>query len=306
MIVPEKGITSRGLKITSMSLFVMGLFPLSIWLPLMSQVSTARTGASSLRLCVHVSAHIFSFCSGLSLYQSITFCCSSIVLFGNKMPLDWFVVREPLMLVPQHRASRARHWSSVCQVPKSKSHFLGFSKHFTASHSQKFCTVSDAPELAFPRVKHAGRSQTLQGRKEQNLLFGALGSLHEVCSDISCHVLLLCCSGLRTVSPPSFSFFWFGCLHCHQEGLRLCSFFISLGHSFWERNLSYDGRGKDTHCLIQDEKLLLIWLRISHIPGTGFCIRLKIHVKGTSIVLAGLDIQCIFQRWNSEVQRRSV
>lgn len=127
-IVPEKGITSRGLKITSMSLFVMGLFPLSIWLPLMSHVSTVRRGASSLRLCIHVSAHTFSFCSGLGLYQSITFCCNSIVLFGNRMPLDWFVVREPLMLVPQHRASRARNWSSVCQVPKSKSHFLGFSK----------------------------------------------------------------------------------------------------------------------------------------------------------------------------------
>lgn len=194
-IVPEKGITSRGLKITSMSLFVMGLFPLSIWLPLMSHVSAARTGASSLRLCIHVAAHLFSFHSGLSLYQSITFCCNSAVLFGNQMPLDWFVVGEPLMLIPQHSASRGRNQSSVCQVPKLKSHFLGFSKHFTASHSQKFCTVSDAPELAFPMVKHAGRSQTLQGQREQNLF----RALHEGCFDISCNILLLCCSGLRTV-----------------------------------------------------------------------------------------------------------
>lgn len=198
----------------------MGLFPLSIWLSLMSHGSTARTGASSLR-----SAHIFSFCSGLILYRSATFCCNSIVLFGNWMPLDYFVVSEPLMLVPQHRASRARNQSSVCQVPKLKSHFLGFSKHFTASHSQKFCTVSDAPDLAFPRVKDAGRSQTLQGQREQNFLSGALGSQGKACSGISCNVLLLCCTGLRTVCllqathsfGLGFSLSW--------EGLRLiCSF----------------------------------------------------------------------------------
>lgn len=176
----------------------MGLFPLSEWLPLMSHVSTASTGASSLRLCIHVSMHIFSSYSGLTLYQSITLSCNSILLFGNWILLGWFV-REPLMLVPQHSVSRARNRSSVCQVPKLKSHFLCFSKHFTASHSQKFCTVSDVPELAFPRVKHAGRSKTLQGQRGQNLLFGALGSLHETCSDISCSVLLLCWSGLRTM-----------------------------------------------------------------------------------------------------------
>lgn len=145
----------------------MGFFPLSIWLSLMGHVSTARTGASSLKLCIHVSAHIFSFYSGLSLYQSRTFCCNSVVLFGNRMLLDWFVVREPLILIPQRRASRARNRSTVCQVPTLKSHFLGFSKHFTVSHSQNFCTVSDAPELAFPRVKHAGRPQTLQSRENK-------------------------------------------------------------------------------------------------------------------------------------------
>lgn len=224
-IVPEKGITSRGLKITNMSLLVMGLFPLSIWLPLMSHVSTARTGASSLRLCIHVSAHIFSFYSGLSLYRSITFCCNSTVLFGNQMPLDWFVVRKPLMLIPQHSASRARNQSRVWQVPKLKSRFLGFSKHFTASHSQKFCTVSDTPESAFPRVKHAGRSQTLQGQREQNLLFGALVSLHEAGSDISCKVLLPCCSGLRTVFLlQAFHSFHLGVCTVIEERLRLCSF----------------------------------------------------------------------------------
>lgn len=134
--MPEKGITSWGLKITNMSLFVMGLFPLSVWLSLISHVSTTTTGASSLRLFIHVYMHIFSFCSGLSLYQSVAFSCNSVLLFGNQMPLDWFVVTEALMLVPQHSASRARNWSSVCQVSELKSHFLGFSKHFTAYHGQ--------------------------------------------------------------------------------------------------------------------------------------------------------------------------
>lgn len=60
------------------------------------------------------------------------------------------------------------------------------------------------------------------------------------------------------MSPPSYSFFWFGCFTVMRRTEVDMFIFISLGCSFQEINLSYGGRGKDTHCLIQDEKLLLM------------------------------------------------
>lgn len=88
------------------------------------------TVASSLRIYMHVYMHIFNLYSGLSLHQYLTFSCTSILLSGNRMPLDWSI-SEPLMLVPQHSVSRVRNQSSVCQIPNLKSHFLSFSKHLS-------------------------------------------------------------------------------------------------------------------------------------------------------------------------------
>lgn len=82
--------------------------------------------------------------------------------------------------------------------------------------------------------------------------------------------------------------------------------FIPLGSSFQESNLSSGDRRKDILTYSRWKKLLFTWLRFSHIPVTGLCIGSETDVKSTSLVLAGVEVQCIFQGWNWEEQRRSV
>lgn len=166
----------------------------------MRRVSAATTVAFSLRIHMHVYMHIFNFYSGLSLRQYLTLGCNSILLFGNWMPLDW-LTSEPLMLVPQRSVSRVRSQSSTCQIPNLKSHFLSVSKQLsllpiTVKHSALGQMLLN---WYFPGGEHTGRSRTLREQRGQSLPFGALGPLHEACSDISYNVLLRCCSGLRTL-----------------------------------------------------------------------------------------------------------
>ena len=213
------------------------------------------------------------------------------------------------MLVPQHSVSRVRNKSSVCQIPNLKFHFLSFSKHLS---------------LLPIKVKNSALGQMLLNWYFPGESIPEDPGHSRRREDIAFSVGVLV--PFTRPAPTSHAMFYFSVVVVWEQCISSKLFillvwvfavslrrteadtliFIPLGYSFQERNLSYSESRKDTYWLIQDEKLLFTWLRLSHIPGTGFCVGLKIAVKGTSLVLAGVGVQCIFQGWNSEEQRRSV
>lgn len=220
----------------------------------MRHLSAASTVAASLRIYMHVCMHISNFYSGLSLHQYLTFGCSSVLLFGTQMPLDWSI-SEPLMLVPQHSVSRVRNQSSVCQIPNFKSHFLSFSKHLSLLP----ITVKDSAlgqmllNWYFPRestLEDPGCSSSREDRAfslERLAPFSRPALTSHAMFCFSVVVVWEQCVSFKLFVPSV----WVFAVLCRRIEVDMF-IFMPLGYSFQERNLSYGERRKDTYWLIQD------------------------------------------------------